>query len=241
MTAEQPTILATSGGYRTPDNGDREFGPLLHYAADLAGAGVRPKVCHIGTAGGDQRYMNAMLAEAGHKAGFEFCTLNLFTQPTVDDIPALLLDQDVIWVGGGSVVNLLAVWRAHGLPDILRQAWEAGVVLSGVSAGSICWYIGGPTDSFGLPLRNVTNGLGFLPYGSGVHYDGEADRRPAVHQWVASGELPETHCSDDGVGLVYYGTQLVDAVAERPGAHGYVVRREGDRAVEEQLTTRVLS
>lgn len=240
MAAPRPTILATSGGYRAPSQGDREFGPLLHYAADLAGAGSRPKVCHIGTAGGDQRFMNAMLAEAGHRAGFDFCTLNLFPEPTVSDVAGLLLDQDVIWVHGGSVVNLLAVWRAHGLPEILRQAWAAGVVLSGISAGSICWYVGGPTDSFGPPLRNITNGLGFLPFGSGVHYDGEADRRPAVHAWVASGELPETHCSDDGVGLVYHGTQLVEAVTERPGSYGHIVRRDGDQAIEEQLATRLL-
>ncbi len=138
------------------------------------------------------------------------------------------------------MVNLLAVWRAHGLPDILHRAGQQGVVLAGISAGAICWYTGGPTDSFGPPLRNITNALGFLPYGGGVHYDSEADRRPLVHQLVAEVELPETHCTDDGAGLVYLGTELQEAVCERPGAKGNIVRRNGDSPVEETLRTRLL-
>lgn len=241
MPAEHPTILATSGGYRTPSQGDREFGPLLHYAVELSGTTRRPKVCHLGTAGGDQRHMNAVLAEAGYRAGFDFFNFNLFSQPTVGKPAELLLDQDVIWVGGGSVANLLAVWREHGLPEILRAAWQAGIVLSGISAGSICWYVGGPTDSFGRPLRTITNGLAFLPYGSGVHYDSEVDRRAAVHEAVRSGELPETHCSDDGVGRVYFGTRLVEAVSEVAGASAFIVRRDGAVAVEESIDTRLLN
>ena len=86
--------------------------------------------------------------------------LELFYMPNVDDPAAHLLSQDVIWVGGGSVANLLAVWRAHGLDEVFREAWERGIVLAGVSAGSICWHLGGTTDSFGRELRPVTNGLG---------------------------------------------------------------------------------
>jgi len=238
MPAPQPTILATSGGYRTPEFGDREFGPLVHYAVELSGTTRKPKVCQVGTAAGDQRHQNAAMAEAGYKAGFDLVNLNLFAEPTFQHIEDVLLDQDVIWVHGGSVVNLLAVWRAHGLPAMLHRAWQHGVVLAGISAGSICWYMGGPTDSFGPPLRNITNALGFLPYGSGVHYDREEDRRPLVHHLVARGELPETHCTDDGAGLVYFGTELREAVTERPGARGYIVRRDGDVASEEALPTR---
>lgn len=175
------------------------------------------------------------MAEAGYKAGFDLINLNLFPEPTFPNVQEVLLDQDVIWVHGGSVVNLLAVWRAHGLPNILHRAWQQGVVLAGISAGAICGYTGGPTDSFGPPLRDITNALGFLPYGGGVHYDSEANRRPLVHQLVAEGELPETHCTDDGAGLVYVGTELQEAVCERPGAKGYIVRRDGDSAVEETL------
>ena len=101
--------------------------------------------------------------------------------PNVRDVREHLLSQDVIWVGGGSVANLLAVWRVHGLDEVLRECWEAGVVLGGVSAGSICWYVGGPTDSYGLDLRVSPPGLAFLPYGNGVHYDSEEQRRPLLH------------------------------------------------------------
>ncbi|WP_181409681.1 Type 1 glutamine amidotransferase-like domain-containing protein, partial [Ornithinimicrobium kibberense] len=110
MPAPQPTILATSGGYRTPEFGDREFGPLVHYAVELSGTTRKPKMCQIGTAAGDQRHQNAAMAEAGYKAGFDLVNLNLFAEPTFQHIEDVLLDQDVIWVHGGSVVNLLAVW-----------------------------------------------------------------------------------------------------------------------------------
>ena len=110
--------------------------------------------------------------------------------PTSPDVRAHLLDQDVVWVGGGSVANLLAVWRVHGLDEVMREAWEAGVVLAGVSAGSICWHVGGTTDSFGPDLRPVTDGLALLPYGNGVHYDSEERRRPLLHRLVADGTLP---------------------------------------------------
>jgi peptidase E len=133
------------------------------------------------------------------------------------------------------------VWRVHGLDEVFRRVWEAGVVLSGVSAGSICWHVGGTTDSFGPDLRAVTNGLALLPYGNGVHYDSEARRRPLVHRLVAEEVLPLTYCTDDGVGLVYRGTEVVEAVTERRGAAAYVVRRdEHGRAVEERIEPRRL-
>ena len=125
------------------------------------------------------------------------------------DVRAHLLAQDMLWVGGGSVANLLAVWRVHGLDAILREAWERGVVLAGVSAGSICWHVGGTTDSFGAELRPVTNGLGFLPYSNGVHYDSEARRRPLFQQLIADGTLPEGYATDDGTALHYIGDPFV--------------------------------
>ncbi len=152
-----------------------------------------------------------------------------------------MLDQDVVWVMGGSVANLLAVWRVHGLDGVMRRAWQAGVVLSGVSAGSLCWFEGGATDSFGPELRPLTNALGLLPYGNGVHYDTDEGRRPLTHRLVADGTLPTAHCTDDGVGLVYRGTELVEAVAEIPGKGAYLVRREGDEAVEERIEPRMLT
>jgi peptidase E len=242
MPADTPTILATSGGYRPSRRLRFEFADLLHYAVDLSGvSSAVPRVCHIGTASGDDRSLQHDMSEAGRLAGFDLTHLSLFSMPNVDDVEAHLMAQDVVWVNGGSVANLLAVWRVHGLDAILHRVWQAGVVLAGVSAGSICWYQGGTTDSFGPELRAVTNGLGFLPYASGVHYDSEARRRPLVHELVAAGTLPTTHCTDDGVGILYRGTEMVEAVSEVDGKGAYVVTRDGDKALEERLDVRRLA
>lgn len=241
MPADRPTILATSGGFRRGERTDVAFAPLVLHAVELSGAtGRRPRLCHVGTAMGDQRWWNAAVDEAGRAAGIDVVHLNLFTMPPVDDVAGLVLDQDVVWVGGGSVANLLAVWAVHDIGSVMRRAWEAGVVLAGVSAGSLCWHVGGTTDSFGPELRPVTNGLGFLPYANGVHYDSEARRRPLFERLVADGTLPDGYATDDGVGLVYRGTELEEAVTEVAGKGAYAVRREGDRAVEERIEPRVL-
>lgn len=241
MTTDQPTILATSGGYRPGHRTWFELDALVHHAVDLSGAhGRRPRVAFVGTASGDPEAFSFRALEAGRVAGFDMSVLSLFPMPNHEDPAAHLLEQDVVWVNGGSVANLLAVWDVHDLRPAMRAAWEAGVVLAGVSAGSICWYLGGTTDSFGPELRAVTNGLGLLPYGNGVHYDSEERRRPLVHSLVADGTLPETHCTDDGVGLVYRGTELVEAVSERDGKGAYVVTRGGDRVREERLEPRRL-
>ena len=240
MPADQPTILATSGGYRRAQRTSFELNSLVHHAVELSGTTRRPRVTHLPTASGDQRGLGDDMVEAARVAGFDLTNLYLFPMPNLADLEGHLLEQDVVWVNGGSVANLLAVWEVHDLAPVLRRVWEAGVVLAGVSAGSICWYAGGTTDSFGPELRAVTNGLGFLPYGNGVHYDSEARRRPLVHRLVADGTLPTTHCTDDGVGLVYHGTELVEAVSEQDGKAAYVVTREGHRAVEERVEPRRL-
>jgi peptidase E len=139
--------------------------------------------------------------------------LALFPMPNHD--PEEILNRsDVIWVGGGSVVNLLAVWKAHNLDSLLRQAWMDGTVLAGVSAGSICWHVAGPTDSYGKTLQPALGGLGLLPYGNGVHYDSEKQRRPLVHKLVASGVLPTTYATDDRIGILYEDTTAVEVVTD---------------------------
>lgn len=241
MTAPEPTILATSGGHRPGGRTMVAFNSLVHHAVELSGAhGRRPRVMYIGTAIGDAEHFTARMLEAARVAGFDLTPLTLFPMPNLEDVESAVLEQDVVWVMGGSVANLLAVWRVHGLDAILRRAWEAGVVLSGVSAGSICWFQGGATDSFGPQLRPITNALGFLPYGNGVHYDVDAGRRPLIHRLVADGTLPEAHCTDDGVGPVYRGTKLVETVTETPGKGAYLVTRDGTSAIEERLEPRLL-
>lgn len=233
-------VLATSGGFRRDARWNLVPGPLVRLALELSGA-ARPRFCYLGTAMGDDSAERALIYGAFHGWSVEVSHLALYPMPTVDDPRALLLAQDVIYAGGGSVANLLALWRLHGLDAVLREAWEAGVVLTGVSAGSICWHIGGTTDSFGPELRAVTNGLGLLPYGNGVHYDSEERRRPLLQSLVAAGTLPLSYATDDGAGLYYAGTGLVEAVSDRPGAGAYRIEAVGGRAVETPLETRLLA
>jgi peptidase E len=244
MPASAPTILATSMGFFGRNRGPYDWrpGPVFDLAFDLAGAPVRPKLCYLGTATGDDpaRVGGVYAAFAGSRV--DVSHLSLFPMPTVDDVRAHLLAQDVVWVGGGSVANLLAVWHTHGLDEIFAQAWRAGVVLGGVSAGSLCWHVGGTTDSFGPDLQPVTNGLALLPHSNGVHYDSEEQRRPLYQRLVANGTLPPGYATDDGVGLVYRGTELVEAVADRPGTAAYRVERGPDgAAVETRIEPRQLA
>ncbi len=243
MTADEPTILATSAGFRSGRHGllDMRPGPIHYLAAGLANASRAPRICVLNQATGDPEGRIGATYAAFAGTEFQASHLQLFPMPNVDDVRGHLLAQDVIWVGGGSVANLCAVWRAHGLDEILHEAWQAGVVLGGVSAGSICWHVGGSTDSYGLTLRGFTDGLGWLPYSNGVHYDAEEQRRPMMHKLIADGTLPDGYATDDGAGLVYRGTRLAEVVADRDGARGYELRRAADGSVTETpLPTRVL-
>lgn len=237
MPADAPTILATSGGWAPDDRLRWRVGPLTDHAVELAGVtGRAPRVCFLGTACGDDAALLRDWHGAAQQRGFQASHLRLFTMPNVEDITAHLLDQDVIWVWGGSVAGLLAMWRLHGVDEAMRAAWEAGVVLTGVSAGSICWHLGGTTDSFGPELRPITNGLGLLPWSNGVHYDTEEQRRPLFQSLVADGTLPPGYATDDGAGLLYRGTEMVEAFAEVDGAGAYFVDRGPDgTAVETEL------
>jgi peptidase E len=238
MAADAPTILATTMGFH---RGGRAWtpGPVFDLAFDLSGRPPRPRLCFIATAGGDRP--SSISGFYGAFAGSRVRTshLALFDMPNVDDVAEHLLGQDVIWVDRGSVANLVAVWRAHGLDEILRQCWHAGVVLAGESAGSLCWHAAGTTDSFG-PAPMPVAGLGFLPYANAVHYH---QRRKSFHALIAGGTLPATgHATDVGAGLLYRDTDLVEAVADRTGAGAYHVQRTADGTVTETpIQARLLS
>ncbi|HJX45267.1 MAG TPA: peptidase E [Geodermatophilus sp.] len=235
MPASAPTVLATSIGFDSRGRGPTDWapGPVFDLAVELAGAPAQPRLCFLGTATGDDPARLAGVYGAFAGSAVRVSHLSLFPMPTVPDVRAHLLAQDVIWVGGGSVANLLAVWRVHGLDEVFREAWAAGVVLGGVSAGSLCWHVGGTTDSFGPDLRPVTNGLALIPTSNGVHFDSEERRRPLYHRLVADGTLPAGHATDDGVGLVYRGTELVEVVADRPGGAAHRVERGPDGTARE--------
>jgi len=228
MTAESPTILATSMGFNRSRVPWRP-GPVFGYAFELVRAGSQPRVCFVGTAGGDQAGTLDGFYRAFAGSGVVCSHLALFDKPNVPDARRHLLSQDVVWVDRGSVANLLALWRLHGLDEVFRECWQAGVVLAGESAGSLCWHAAGTTDSFG-GLSVFSDGLGFLPFSNTVHY---SDRREAVHGFVASGELPSGYATDAGAGLVFRGTELVEAVADRSTAGAYWVERRPDGTVRE--------
>ena len=152
-----------------------------------------------------------------------------------------MLSQDVIWVGGGNTASLLAVWRMHGLDVVLREAWEQGVVLCGVSAGMNCWFQASTTDSFGPELAPLHDGLGFVAGSACPHYDGEERRRPLYGELVAGG-FPAGYAADEGAALHFdAGGSLVEVVASREYARGYRVERGPDgAAIEQALPTRSL-
>ncbi|MGD1014052.1 MAG: peptidase E [Acidimicrobiales bacterium] len=232
-----PRILATSGGYVAgPVQQSVRLGSMLLDALTLTEK-VRPRVCLVLTATGDPSMYYAMSYEAFNAAGCDVTELKLFPQPSADP-EERLCTSDLVWVGGGSVANLLALWRLHGVDDAMREAWTRGVILGGVSAGSLCWHIGGTTDSFGPTLAPVTNGLAFLPYANGVHYDSEAQRRPLLHQLIRDEVLPPlAYATDDHVGIWYEGIEATTVVADSvapsdEGPAAYKVELVGDQVVE---------
>jgi peptidase E len=185
----------------------------------------RPRVCFLPTAAGESPTYVVNFYEA-FRGRAEPSHLELFGRPR-RDIREFLLEQDVIYVGGGNTANMLAIWRVHGVDRILREAWERGIVLAGISAGSICWFEAGVTDSFGDELASL-DCLGFLTGSNCPHYDSEPERRPTYRRLVDSGELAPGLAADDGVGLHYTGTALAEAVGARAGAGAYRVERGGE-------------
>ena len=234
-------ILATSGGFLAMPSmheNIRRPGGLFLDALRLSGK-ERPRVLFVMTASADNAHYLAMSYQACRDLAVDLDHLVVFPYPN-QPVDEAFGRADVVWVGGGSVANLLALWRVHGIDDAARDAWERGVVLGGVSAGSICWHVGGTTDSYGLDLRLVTGGLGLLPYGNGVHYDSEEQRRPLLQGLVAGGELPLSYCTDDRVGILYEGTEPVSVhtdydVDPESGPAAYRVELTGDGVVETRL------
>jgi peptidase E len=227
---ERRRIVAMGGGGFSGAHGD----PALdRYVLDIAERQCA-RICLLPTASGDPQEQIQRFYRAYYDLDCEPTHLSLFrlgTRPV--DLRALLLGQDVIYVGGGSLLNLLAIWRAHGLDSILREAWERGVVLGGISAGSMCWFTAGVTTGFGRP--RAVEGLGFLPESNSVHHHSEPERRPCFHEAVRTELAPPGYAVDDGVGLLFAGTGMVEAVSARRGAGAWWVEGAGERALESPL------
>jgi dipeptidase E len=159
--------------------------------------------------------------------------LEFFPWPP-QDIRDLVLSQDVIVVGGGNTANMLAIWRIHGFDALLREAWEQGIVLTGSSAGMLCWFEAGVTDSFGPQLEGMRDGLGFLPGSACPHYDGEERRRPVYRQLVDDG-FPPGYAADDCAALHFVGTELAEVWTTRDGSTAYRVEPGAETPLRARL------
>ena len=230
-------MLAIGGGMLMP----RDSAPLqVKYAMELTGR-PRPKLCVLNTAVGDDPSAYLRVYDRLAETQARVRHLALFPMPNVADPEDLLMSQDVIFVGGGSVANMVAVWRVHRIDEILRKAWQAGIVLAGSSAGGICWFEGGTTDSFGIKLRAFTDGLAMLPGSFCPHYHSEAERRPLYQRLVADGALPGGIACDDGTAAHFTDETLTEQVSDRPVANAYLVAQNGaDGATETPLPVRFL-
>ena len=195
---------------------------------ELAG----PRVCLVPTAVGDADAALVRFYERfGARATASHALFHPWPRP---DLREHVLAQDAILVHGGNTANMLAVWRVHGFDRILHEAWEAGVLLAGWSAGMICWFEAGVTDSFGPELAGMRDGLGFLPGSACPHYDGEERRRPVYTELVRDG-FPAGVAADDGVALLYEGTGLQEVLTARPEATAYRVTAEGEEPLDARL------
>lgn len=195
---------------------------------ELAG----PRVCFVPTASGDEDWqLVRFYGSFGHRAEASHVSFNPWPRP---DLREHVLAQDAIYVSGGNTANALAIWRVHGFDVVLREAWERDALLCGWSAGMICWFEAGITDSFGPELVGMRDGLGFLPGSACSHYDGEPRRREVYRRLVADG-FPPGCAADDGAALHFVGTELHEVVAVREGATAYRVEPGAETPLEARL------
>lgn len=218
------------GGHTLTDN--REDTSLSLYILHQA-AVERPRVCFLSQASGEDPSYILRFYRHFHALGAQPADLSLF-QPHTADIEGFLLAQDAIYVGGGNTLSMLTLWRAWGLDRILRLAWEQGTLLAGVSAGAICWFEQGLTDSIPGKLSPL-DCLGFLPGSCSPHYDGEAERRPSYHRLIAAGEVKPGYGVDDNTALHFRGKDLAGVVASRGCASAYLVESGPGNVTETRL------
>jgi peptidase E len=219
-------IVGLGGGGDTSEQTDR----LYDYVLGLVD-NDRPRLLYVPTAVADSDEGIVGFYERLAGRG-ELSHLKTFPWPP-ENLRDVILSQDAICVSGGNTANMLAIWRVHGIDALLREAWEQGIVLWGASAGMICWYEHGVTDSFG-PQLAAMDCLGFLSGSACPHYDGEEQRRPRYRELIEGG-LPAGIAADDGVGLHYEGTELVEIVTCRPGAAAYRVDASGETLLEPRV------
>lgn len=227
-------IIAMGGGgfSMEPDN------PLLdQYVIDCCGK-PNPSVCFLPTASAESQQYCVNFYQAFNRLGCRAGHLSLFAQPQ-RDLEAWLRQFDIIYVGGGNTRCMLALWREWGLDGILRRLWLDGVVMAGISAGAICWFEQGVTDSVPGQLTGM-NCMGFLPGSCCPHYDSEEQRRPDYHRLVESGTVMAGYALDDGAALHYVNGALTEVVTSRPHANAFYLEKTAAGVQERPLDTHYL-
>jgi peptidase E len=227
-------VIAIGGGGFVSDPGNLA---LEKYLLDQS-AKERPKVLMIATARGDDSAYVEKFHAAFRSLGATTGDLPFFHR--TPDLRSLVLAQDVIYVGGGNTKSMLAVWRDWGLTDILREAFDAGIVLGGQSAGAICWFEQGVTDSWADRLRPL-DCLGFLPGSCCPHYDGEVERRPAYHALMQQAQIRQGYAIDDRVAAHFRNGRLLQVVSKKEGATAYHVTVDAGRVTERPLPATLLA
>jgi dipeptidase E len=226
-----PRILAIGGGGLTDASGE-----LDSYVAEMTERD-EPRVCLLPTAGGDTSAQIARFYDVfGARAQPSHLSLDRASDPP-DLIRRHLLAQDAIYAGGGGLLNVLSRWRAHGVDRVLREAWQAGTVLAGQSAGALCWFEAAVTAAGGQP--RPARGLGLVPASYSVHWSAAPRRRRAFLDCIADG-MPAGWGVDDGAALIFEGTELTGAVAGDHGPRAWRIEREGLEVVETAVPIRVL-
>jgi peptidase E len=227
-------IFAMGGATLLPDSGNLKFERQI---LDLTGAS-KPRVCFVGTASGDDAGLVVRFLDTYAALGAATAHVRFFAR-TPADLREIVFGCDVVQVGGGNTRSMLAVWRHWEFDTILREAYARGIVMCGSSAGSICWFESGVTDSVAGPLTAMS-ALGFIEGSNCPHYDSEPARRPAYHAMIASGDLPAGYACDDGSAVVFENERFVEAVCSRPAARAYRVQRGAAGVVETALAMRAL-
>jgi peptidase E len=217
------------GGFTMPEQDHSDA--LDRLVLELTGKEV-PRICFLPTASGDPREHVTRFQERFSQWPCQPSILSLFHlgRDRIDPVEHILA-QDALYIGGGSMRNMLAIWREHGIDDAMRTAWERGIVLAGLSAGAMCWFEGGVSMSGGQP--EVVHGIGLLPGSLTVHRDGEPERFPVYQEAVATGMLPVGFAADDCAALVFHGTRVAECVASRVGARVMRIQPDGNSGVVE--------
>jgi len=217
MSDRLKQIIPIGGGgfYRDSENLELEKYIIRQSGSESA------RIAFLPTASGEPDHYVSSFYAAFLKLNCRPSVLTFFKR--TPDLRSFLLSQDIIYVGGGNTKSLLAVWHDWGMPEILREAWQSGIVLTGVSAGAICWFEQGLTDSFSDGLRPLAC-LGILPGSCCPHYDGEAQRRPSYHRLIASGEISAGVAIEDWTGVHFKGTEIHKVITSKRGARAYSVR-----------------